>query len=99
MDKDIGSLEVGKLADLVIISGNVLKDIRESDKIAYVMINGRLYESPSMNEVVSREKARKPFYFDGKDGKSMPVDTPWLTICKTAPSTDAVVSAKSPSIT
>ena len=74
LDKDIGSLEVGKLADLVIISGDVLADIRQSDQISHVMINGRLYESSSMNEVLSRNKPRKPFFFDGSDGKSMPVE-------------------------
>ena len=74
LDRDIGSLEVGKLADLVIISGDVLADIRQSDQISHVMINGRLYESPTMNEVVSRSKPRKPFFFDGADGRSMPVE-------------------------
>ncbi|RQO58600.1 amidohydrolase [Paucibacter sp. KBW04] len=65
LDKDLGSLEVGKLADLLIISGDVLKDIRQSDQISHVMQNGRLYAVPSMNEVVSRAKARKPFFFEG----------------------------------
>lgn len=73
LDRDIGSLEVGKLADLLIIGGDVLKDIRQSDRISHVMINGRLYESASMNEVVSRDRPRKPFFFDGVDGASMPV--------------------------
>ncbi|MEH0165553.1 amidohydrolase family protein [Roseateles microcysteis] len=74
LDKDIGSLEAGKLADLVIIEGDVLKDIRQSDRISHVMINGRLYEAGTMNEVVSRNKPRKPFFFDGADAKGMPVD-------------------------
>jgi len=74
LDKDVGSLEVGKLADLVIISGDVLADIRQSDQISHVMINGRLYDAATMNEVVSRNKPRKPFFFDGADGKNMPVE-------------------------
>ncbi|MDN3921545.1 amidohydrolase family protein [Roseateles violae] len=73
MERDIGSLEVGKLADLVIIDGKVLEDIRQSDRISHVMINGRLYEAPTMNEVVSRARPRKPFFFDGADGVGMPV--------------------------
>lgn len=74
LDRDIGSLEVGKLADLVIIDGDVLGDIRKSDRISHVMQNGRLFELPTMNEVVSRSRARKPFFFDGADGRSMPID-------------------------
>ncbi|MDI4633206.1 PD40 domain-containing protein [Pelomonas sp. V22] len=74
LDKDVGSLEVGKLADLVVIDGDVLKDIRQSDRISHVMINGRVFEVPSMNEVISRSKPRKPFFFDGSDAKGMPVD-------------------------
>ncbi|PND36590.1 amidohydrolase [Paucibacter aquatile] len=74
LDKDLGSLEVGKLADLVIIDGDVLKDIRQSDRISHVMQNGRVFEVGSMNEVLPRQKARKPFFFDGADGRSMPVE-------------------------
>ncbi|MGS0756131.1 amidohydrolase family protein [Roseateles sp. GG27B] len=74
LDRDLGSLEVGKLADLVIISGNVLGDIRQSDQISHVMQNGRLFESPSMNEVLSRDKKRRPFFFEGAGGQNMPID-------------------------
>jgi cytosine/adenosine deaminase-related metal-dependent hydrolase len=74
MDKDIGSLEAGKLADMVIINGDVLKDIRQSDQIAQVMINGRLYDVNTMNEVGARSKVRKPLFFEGKNGGNMPVN-------------------------
>jgi len=74
MDKDIGSLEVGKLADLVILNGDILKDIRQSDQIAQVMINGRLYDVESMNEIGLRNKSRKPFFFEGKNGVNVPVN-------------------------
>lgn len=74
MDKDIGSLEVGKLADMVIISGDVLKDIRQSDQITQVMINGRLYDVNTMNEIGVRSKVRKPLFFEGKNGGNMPVN-------------------------
>lgn len=73
MDKDIGSIEVGKLADLVIIDGDVLSDIRQSDKVSQVMINGRLYDSATMNEMGARKKARQPFFFDGADNVGTPV--------------------------
>jgi imidazolonepropionase-like amidohydrolase len=75
MDKDIGSLEVGKLADLAIIDGDVLKDIRSSDRLTHVMQNGRLYESATMNEIGATPKARKPFFFENSTGAPVPVDT------------------------
>ncbi len=74
MDKDVGSLEVGKLADLVIIDGDVLKDIKQSDKISQVMLNGRLYDTATMNEVGAHPKNRKTFFFEGKSAVGMPVE-------------------------
>lgn len=62
LDKQIGSLEVGKLADLMIIDGNPLQDIRVTDKVSQVMINGRLFDAQSMNEV--GKEARSKFFFE-----------------------------------
>jgi len=71
--KDVGSLEVGKLADLSIIDGDVLADIRQSDRITQVMVNGRLYDVATMNETGATPKPRQPFFFEGSGGASMPV--------------------------
>ncbi len=62
--KDIGSLKVGKLADMIVIDGNPLKDIRISDRVIYTMINGRLYNAKTMNEVGNYNKKRKAFFFE-----------------------------------
>ncbi|MEZ5708691.1 MAG: amidohydrolase family protein [Blastomonas sp.] len=64
LDSDIGSLEPGKLADLVIIDGDPLADIRDSDKISHVMLNGRLYDAATMNEQVTGTHARAPYYWE-----------------------------------
>ncbi|WP_158994264.1 amidohydrolase family protein [Mucilaginibacter sp. L196] len=76
MDKEIGSLEPGKLADLIVMDDNPLDDIRNTDKIKYVMVNGRLYDSDSMNEIGNREKPRLHFWWQMGRGDmiSLPVD-------------------------
>ena len=68
LDADLGSLAPGKLADLVVIDGDVLSDIRLSDRISHVMQNGRLYEAATLNERVSRQRVRGPLFFEGRPG-------------------------------
>ncbi|MEO6151133.1 MAG: amidohydrolase family protein [Mucilaginibacter sp.] len=77
MDKEIGSLETGKLADLVVLNDNPLDDIRNSETIKYVMVNGRLYDTDSMNEIGNREKPRLRFWWQmtrGGDMINLPVN-------------------------
>ncbi|HEY5327006.1 MAG TPA: amidohydrolase family protein, partial [Mucilaginibacter sp.] len=69
MDKEIGSLETGKLADLIVLDENPLVDIHNSDKIKYVMVNGRLFDAGSMNEIGNREKPRMHFWWQENRGE------------------------------
>ncbi|MNH49812.1 Atrazine chlorohydrolase [compost metagenome] len=67
MDKDIGSLETGKLADLVVLDANPLENLRNTVKIGYTMINGRIFDN-QMNEV--GQPPRQPFWHQSAEGQA-----------------------------
>jgi imidazolonepropionase-like amidohydrolase/Tol biopolymer transport system component len=58
--KDIGSLEVGKMADLLVLDANPLDDLKNTAKISQVMKNGRLYDAATLNETFPRQKPLAP---------------------------------------
>ena len=67
LDKDLGSLEPGKLADLVVLDSNPLENIRNSDSVNMTMIGGRLLDS-NLTTIAGGSGALKPFWFQQNAG-------------------------------
>lgn len=50
-EQDLGSIEVGKLADLIVLNSNPLDDIRNTTDMRYVIQGGIVYDADSLDEV------------------------------------------------
>ncbi len=73
LDQSVGSLKEGKLADLIILDKNPLDNIRNTEYIKYTMVNGRLYDAETMNEIGNYDVKHTPFYWEqNKNAASFP---------------------------
>jgi Tol biopolymer transport system component/imidazolonepropionase-like amidohydrolase len=51
LNQDVGSLEIGKLADLIVLDKDPLVDIHNTNTIKYVMKNGSIFEGDSLEQL------------------------------------------------
>jgi Tol biopolymer transport system component len=76
-DKDLGTLEPGKLADLMILNANPLDDIHNTANIAMVMKAGMLYDADTLDEIWPEKKPFGSYYWVNLDqlrNDTRPVD-------------------------
>ena len=64
--QDLGSIEEGKLADLLVLNENPLRDLRHTTDLRYVMKGGRLYDAETLDEVYPRERPLGEVWWEGR---------------------------------
>lgn len=63
MARDIGSLEVGKIADLAILDADPIADIRNTNTVSKVMNAGRLWDAETMDRLWPQQEPFPDFYW------------------------------------
>jgi len=75
LEHDLGTLERGKLADMVVLDADPIADISNSERVHYVIANGVVFDAATMNAL--NGSARKPFFWEWGPDPQVTADN-WL---------------------
>jgi len=64
MEKHLGSIEKGKLADFIVLDKDPMVDIQNINSVSYTIVNGRMFETATMNEIGNHDQPRSKFYWE-----------------------------------
>ena len=77
VESHLGSIQPGKLADLMILNANPLENIRNTEDIEYVVKNGVLYHADSMTRLYPDYRPiDKPFWHADDDWEALKPELP-----------------------
>ena len=79
LEQDVGSIEVGKLADLAVLDGNPLRDIRASASVSLVMVGGNLFDARTLRQSwpIDRPYGPRPWTNDDITRTDVRADDYW----------------------
>ncbi|MDH3441602.1 MAG: LpqB family beta-propeller domain-containing protein, partial [Gammaproteobacteria bacterium] len=63
MKEHLGSIEAGKLADIIVLDDNPLDNIRNTESVRMTVVNGIVYDADTMNQLWPVERERGNFHF------------------------------------
>jgi hypothetical protein len=66
MGQDLGSVEPGKMADIIVLDKDPLTDLRNTVSLHYVMKDGRLYDANTLDEVWPRQRTLPAQYHNAR---------------------------------
>jgi Tol biopolymer transport system component len=72
LDTDLGSLEKGKIADILIMAKNPLDNLRNTNTLTHVVKNGIVYDANTLDEVAPVSKKADAFNWQTKRPKNIP---------------------------
>jgi hypothetical protein len=58
LQKSLGTVETGKLADLVLLDGNPLEDIRNTQKISGVLMQGNYFDRQALDSLLHKVESQ-----------------------------------------
>jgi len=72
LDTDLGSLEAGKIADILIMEENPLENLRNTNTLKFVIKNGVVYDANTLDEVAPKAKKADVFHWQTKKPSGLP---------------------------